>query len=65
MTIARGDAEYIWDLAYDAFMYRTLPSLAMASPPSAGIALAPVRDVVQDDAAFDDTDGTFFGGGKL
>lgn len=28
MSVARGDAELVWDLAYDAFMYRTRPTLS-------------------------------------
>ena len=29
MSIERGDTELVWDLAYDAFMYRELPALPL------------------------------------
>jgi len=66
MSIARGDAELVWDLAYDAFMYRTQPSL----PALGGSLTKAAWDIakttqIEDDAANDDGDGTLFMGGKL
>lgn len=62
MSIARGDAELVWDLAYDAFMYRTQPGLPLmgeGKPDRGGLTQ------VEDDAADDDGDGTIFMGGRL
>lgn len=62
MSVARGDAELVWDLAYDAFMYRTQPSLPLmggGKPDKGGLTQ------VEDDAADDDGDGILFMGGKL
>lgn len=58
-TVNKGDAELVWDLAYDAFMWRsTAGTLAMASPPKPALA------EVQTDYA-DEDDGTVFMGGRL
>lgn len=62
MSVARGDAEMVWDLAYDAFMWRTQPSLPLVGggkPGTGGLTQ------VEDDAADDDGDGTIFKGGRL
>lgn len=80
-SISSGLAEEVWDAAYDAFMWRSQPTLGIPTHEESAkdgmwratagtLSLAaspPIREVreVQDDAALDDNDGTFFGGGKL
>jgi len=57
MSVARGDAEMVWDLAYDAFMYRTQPSLPLMGGGKPVLA-------VETDNTFEE-DGTIFMGGRL
>jgi hypothetical protein len=66
-SVHSGEAEELWDLAYDAYMYRTLPSLGLLpsfGSPNGGKPDRGGLTTVQTDNTNED-DGTYFSGGKL